>query len=282
MRSTGTRPTPRSLRGSASNATHGPEDYDHASSGNDDDVKSSGDESSDEGNDEGSQSAGNADVTVDDFTDDERGLGHSFDSGSSLGMIEQNPPMRTVQTNPSIACIVLDQIPAEPSYPSKPAKVDDSGFKKATVAPTCFGKKGHTKCLQAFNKERDGKVAAVAECHAQNERVAKYHNILAGYVSQSQSFMINQQANLRAQSDKKAASLTLDNTARENLVKDLKLKVKDLEKDLGRKQHSTNDEMKRKARDFENEIKQLRRHAATQQQQSYQLQRHAATQQQQS
>ena len=41
-----------------------------------------------------------------------------------------------------------------------------------------------------------------------------------------------------------------DDTARENLVKDLKLKVKDLEKDLGRKQHSTNDEMKRKARDF--------------------------------
>ena len=65
MRSTGTRPTPRSLRGSASNATHGPEDYDHASPGNDDDVKSSGDESSDEGNDEGSQSA--VDVTQFDY-----------------------------------------------------------------------------------------------------------------------------------------------------------------------------------------------------------------------
>ena len=135
MRSTGTRPTPRSLRGSVANATHGPEDYDHASPGSDE--KSSGEESSDEGSDEGSQPAVDVDDTVDDFTDDERGLSHSFDSGSLLGMNERNPPVWTVQTNPSISCIVLDQIPAEPSYPSKPAKVDDSGFKKATVAPSC-------------------------------------------------------------------------------------------------------------------------------------------------
>ena len=180
MRSTGTRPAPRSLRSSAANATHGPEDDDHAPTV--DDEEFSGDDSSDDSNssDEGSssseeeddiptskQSAAKVNVTEDDFTDiDERELGHSFDSGSSLGINDQNLPVRTVQTNPSISCIVLDQIPAEPSYPSKPAKVNDSEFKKATIAPACLGKKGHAKCMQAFNKERDGKVAAVAECRA--------------------------------------------------------------------------------------------------------------------
>ena len=130
-------------------------------------------------------------------------------------------------------CVVLDAIPSKPSCPQKPRPLHTATFKKENLPPLCFNEKNHKKCNTEFGKERSKRREIYAECLAQNAALNKCAASFSSYVTISQKFMNTQQTKLRTQLEKASKYLVLKKS-QEDIIKSLKVKMKDLEKQTGK------------------------------------------------
>ena len=91
-------------------------------------------------------------------------------------------------------CVIIGAIPNSPPFPSRPQKLDETDFKRYVVPKQLADNvKRHSKCQDAFTKERKRADSGEKEARFQNHLVQDYHSLFVVYVGESQTFMREQQ-----------------------------------------------------------------------------------------
>ena len=93
--------------------------------------------------------------------------------------------------NGSVAAFGIDAVPKPPNIPLKPPAEPDKKKMKA-LKPPPFATKGHTKCKEAFIKERERADYSVAKTKELHEVCNWYHAQLIETGKETQAFMANQ------------------------------------------------------------------------------------------
>ena len=143
--------------------------------------------------------------------------------------------------------------PNPPRLPSRPPPGPEKRALTALKEPACHKTKGHTKCKEAFQKERKRADYAATQATQQSEFVRQYHTSLKGYVDESQPFMKKQQRQLAAKS-KELSDLTSKHVEQTSKLNTALGRVKELESDIKELNKEKRSGLKEERKKLENEF----------------------------